>query len=266
MALLDPNLQFHLKITAEQAGKYVIMPGDPGRVPKIAELLDNPEHISTNREYVTYTGTLDNVPVSVVSTGIGGPSAAIAMEELIKCGCHTFIRVGTCGGINLKVQGGDLVIATSAVRGDGTSREYLPIEYPAAADFDVVTALVKSAEKQIQNKKDGNTFHTGVVQSKDSFYGETEPENMPVAPYLLNRWDSFVKAGCLASEMEAATLFTVALSRGVRAGAVLTALWNVERSKAGLPDTVCKSSQKAIECAVEAIRLLIEQDKIGEDL
>jgi uridine phosphorylase len=260
MALLDPKLQYHLQVTEEQVGKYVIMPGDPGRVAKIAELLDNPKHIATNREYVTYTGSLNGTPVSVCSTGIGGPSAAIAIEELIRCGCHTFIRVGTSGGINLKVAGGDLVIASAAIRGDGTSAEYLTPDYPAVADFEVVSALVEAA-KPLSSKEEGNTYHVGVAQSKDSFYGEIEPENMPIAPHLVNRWEAYVKSGCLASEMEAATLFSVALVREVRAGAVLTALWNVERSKAGLPDKVCKSSDRAIKCAVEAIKILIEKDK-----
>ncbi|MCL1865883.1 MAG: uridine phosphorylase [Oscillospiraceae bacterium] len=258
MALLDPNFQFHLHTTADQLGKYVILPGDPGRVEKIAQFLDNPKHIATNREYVTYTGSLCGTPVSVCSTGIGGPSAAIAVEELIRCGCHTFIRVGTSGGMNLKVTGGDLIISSAAIRGDGTSAEYLTPDYPAVADFEVVTALSQSADG-LCTDEDGNRFHIGVTQSKDSFYGEIEPENMPMSDYLLNRWSAYVKSGCLASEMEAATLFSVALVRGVRAGAVLTALWNVERSKAGLPDKVCESSERAIKCAVGALRILIEK-------
>ncbi|MCL2633783.1 MAG: uridine phosphorylase [Oscillospiraceae bacterium] len=261
MALLDENLQFHLKVTAEQVGKYVILPGDPGRVEKIAALLDNAKHISTNREYVTYTGTLNNTPVSVCSTGIGGPSAAIAVEELIRCGCHTFVRVGTSGGMNLKVTGGDLIVVSAAIRGDGTSREYLTPDYPAVADFEVVTALVDSA-KELSSGKDGDSYHVGVAQSKDSFYGEIEPEKMPVSDFLVPRWEAYVKSGCLASEMEAATLFSVALARGVRAGAVLTALWNVERSKAGLPDKVCYSSERAIKCGIEAIKKLIIGDSV----
>ncbi|MCL1882121.1 MAG: uridine phosphorylase [Oscillospiraceae bacterium] len=262
MALLDPNFQYHLQISADknQVGKYVILPGDPGRVSKIAEYLDDPKHIATNREYVTYTGSLDGTPVSVVSTGIGGPSAAIAIEELVKCGCHTFVRVGTSGGINLKVHGGDLVIASAAIRGDGASAEYLPSCYPAVADFEVVSALAEAA-KQSSTTNAGNAYHVGVVQSKDSFYGEVAPETMPIAPHLHNRWNAYLKAGCLASEMEAATLFSVALVREVRAGAVLTALWNVERSKAGLPDSVCKDNSRAIKCAVEAVRKLIVSDR-----
>ncbi len=260
MALLDENIQFHLKTTSDQVGKYVILPGDPGRVEKIAKYLDNAEFIASNREYTTYTGTLLGEKVSVVSTGIGGPSAAIAVEELIRCGAHTFIRVGTSGGIDIKVVGGDLVIASGAIRGDGTSREYIPEEYPAVADFEVLSALKKAADNLSSNEL-GNGCHVGVVQSKDSFYGEIEPEKMPIAEHLVNRWEAYVRCGCLTSEMEAATIFSVAIARHVRAGAVLTALWNVERSKAGLPDPVCHSSERAIRCAVDAIKILIESDK-----
>lgn len=260
MALLDENIQFHLKTTAEQVGKYVILPGDPGRVEKIAKYLDDAQFIASNREYTTYTGTLLGEKVSVVSTGIGGPSAAIAVEELIRCGAHTFIRVGTSGGIDIKVVGGDLVVASGAIRGDGTSREYIPEEYPAVADFDVVSSLKKAADSLSTNEL-GNGCHVGVVQSKDSFYGEIEPEKMPIAEHLVNRWEAYARCGCLTSEMEAATIFSVAIARHVRAGAVLTALWNVERSKAGLPDPVCHSSERAIKCAVEAIKILIESDK-----
>ncbi|MDR0222883.1 MAG: nucleoside phosphorylase [Oscillospiraceae bacterium] len=263
MALLDESIQFHLRVTAGQVGKYAILPGDPGRVLKIAAYLDEPEHMASNREYVTYTGGLDGEPVSVVSTGIGGPSAAIAVEELFRCGCRVFIRVGTCGGINAKVTGGDLVIVSAAVRGDGASKEYLPPDYPAAADFGVVTALAEAA-KELSTGGEGDSFHVGVAQSKDSFYGEIEPGKMPVADFLTSRWDAFVKCGCLASEMEAAAIFAVALARGARAGAVLTALWNVERSKAGLPDRVCESGERAVKCAVNAIRALIARDKQGE--
>ncbi len=260
MALLQEGIQFHLKVTEEQIGKYVILPGDPGRVEKIAKHLDDAHFVASNREYTTYTGSLLGEKVSVVSTGIGGPSAAIAAEELVRCGAHTFVRIGTSGGIDLKVAGGDLIVASGAVRGDGTSREYLPEGYPAVADYEVLSALAKAAE-ELSSDKLGNGFHIGVIQSKDSFYGEIEPEKMPVSDYLLNKWEAYVRCGCLTSEMEAATLFSVAIARHVRAGAVLTALWNVERSKAGLPDPVCESSERAIQCAVNAIKLLIERDR-----
>ncbi len=261
-SILDGDKQFHLQVSAEDIGRYVILPGDPARVPLIAQLLDDPMPIAANREYTTYTGMLSGEKVSVVSTGIGGPSAAIALEELVRCGAHTFIRVGTCGGMDTRVSGGDLIIAQAAVRAEGTSREYLPEGYPAAASFDVVTALAQAAQP-LSSARPGESYHVGVVQSKDSFYGETNPETMPVAPRLEQAWKAYLACGCLASEMEAAAIFSVALCRGVRAGAVLTALWNVERSKAGLPDQHCSSSARAIRCAVDALTLLIAKDKLA---
>jgi len=261
MGLIGGELQFHIRTSSEHIGKYVILPGDPGRVPLIAEKLDNAVQVAQNREYNVYTGSLLGEKVTVCSTGIGGPSAAIAVEELIKCGADTFIRVGTSGGMDLKVMGGDLVIAQAAIRGDGTSREYLTADYPAVADFDVTTALVEEA-KLLSENVDGKRFHVGVVQSKDSFYGEVEPETMPVGDFLEKRWDSYLKSGCLTSEMEAATVFAVALTRKVRAGGVMLAIWNVERSKAKLPNTVTKDTERAIMCAVGAIKRLIKGDKM----
>lgn len=137
---------YHIQVAPGEVGRYVILPGDPKRCEKIARHFDNPVFVSDNREFTTYTGTLDGVKVSVTSTGIGGPSAAIAMEELKRCGADTFIRVGTCGGMALDVKGGDIVVATGAIRAEGTSREYAPIEFPAVADFDVVTALTQAAK------------------------------------------------------------------------------------------------------------------------
>jgi uridine phosphorylase len=258
---MSDELQFHIKTNSSHIGKYVILPGDPGRVPLIAAKLDNAEQVAYNREYNVYSGYLDGEKVTVCSTGIGGPSAAIAVEELIKCGADTFIRVGTSGGMDLKVTGGDLVVAQAAIRGDGTSKEYLTPDYPAVADFAVTKALAEEAEV-LSKDEDGERFHIGVVQSKDSFYGEVEPESSPLANYLLQRWDSYLKSGCLASEMEAATVFSVALTRRVRAGAVVLAIWNVERHNAGLPDTVTKDTERAINCAVGAVRRLIKADKI----
>ena len=171
----DPSRQYHIQVAEGEVGRYVILPGDPKRCEKIAAYFDDPVKIADNREFTTYTGTLDGVKVSVTSTGIGGPSAAIAMEELTRCGADTFIRVGTCGGMQMDVKSGDIVIASGAVRMEGTSREYAPIEYPAVADIDVLDALRAAA------KKLGAVSHTGVVQSKDSFYGQHCPEIMPVS-------------------------------------------------------------------------------------
>ena len=237
--------QYHIGVAPGEVGRYVILPGDPKRCAKIAAYFDDPVLVADNREYVTYTGTLDGVKVSVTSTGIGGPSASIAVEELKRCGADTFIRVGTCGGMQLPVCGGDLVIATGAIRAEGTSKEYAPIEYPAVADFDVTIALREAA------KKLGFTSHLGVVQCKDSFYGQYD---------LLNKWEAWIRCGCLASEMESAALFIVASCLQVRAGTVLLTVANQEREKKGLPNKQAHDTSMAIQTAVEAIRLLIRQD------
>ncbi len=258
--LTDTEKKYHLDITDNDIGKYIILAGDPGRIPKIAAYFDNAVKVAEKREYVTFTGYLNGEKISAVSTGIGGPSAAIAAEELISSGAHTFIRVGTSGGMKDCVRGGDLVIATAATRSEGTSHEYLPDDYPAVAQFDVVTAL-RDAATTLCSGNEGDRFHTGVIHSKDSFYGETAPETMPVSDKLIKNWEAYIKCGCLTSEMECAALFSVGLVRDVRMGAVLTALWNAERSRKGLPDTICHSSQKAIECAVKAMEILINKDR-----
>ena len=251
----SPNEEFHLKIKPGDIGSYVILPGDPGRCRHIAAYLENPQKIAENREFTTYTGTLDGVKVSVVSTGIGGPSAAIALEELIHCGAHTFIRVGTSGGMQPEVLGGDLVIATGAVRMDGTGTEYAPIEYPATAHFDVVQALQQAAAQS------GNRFHIGVVQCKDSFYGQHEPENMPVSAVLKQKWDAWLGCGALASEMESATLFIVAAVRRVRIGSILLVLGNQTRRAMRLEDIQVHDTTRCIETAIAAMRLLIAADQ-----
>lgn len=245
---------YHIQVAPGEVGRYVILPGDPKRCEKIAQYFDNPVLIADNREYVTYTGTLDGVKVSVTSTGIGGPSAAIAMEELKRCGADTFLRVGTCGGMQLEVKGGDLVIATGAIRAEGTSKEYAPIEYPAVADFDIALAMRQAAASL------GFTAHLGVVQCKDSFYGQHEPEVKPVSYELLNKWEAWIRCGCLASEMESAALFVVGSCLKVRVGTVLLTNANQERAKAGLENEQVHDTSGAIRTAVEAIRLLIKQD------
>lgn len=247
----DPSRQYHIQVAEGEVGRYVILPGDPKRCEKIAAYFDDPVKIADNREFTTYTGTLDGVKVSVTSTGIGGPSAAIAMEELTRCGADTFIRVGTCGGMQMDVKSGDIVIASGAVRMEGTSREYAPIEYPAVADIDVLDALRAAA------KKLGAVSHTGVVQSKDSFYGQHCPEVMPVSYELQNKWEAWKRMGCLASEMETAALFTVGQFLRVRVGALFLVMANQEREKAHLENPVVHDTDQEIRIAVEAIRMLI---------
>jgi uridine phosphorylase len=248
----DQGLEYHIKVNGDMIGKYVIMPGDPKRCALIAQYLDDAKLVADSREFVTYTGYLDGEKVSVTSTGIGGPSAAIALQELAHCGAHTFVRIGTCGGMQTDVIGGDVVVATGAVRMEGTSREYAPIEYPAIADLDVVNALVTVA-------KDMNiSVHTGVVQSKDSFYGQHSPLSMPVGYELENKWEAWKRMGCKASEMESAALFIVGSYLRVRVGACFLVVANQEREAQGLENPEVHDTDMAIRVAVEAIRMLIK--------
>lgn len=249
------GLQYHVQLNADMIGKYVILTGDPKRCASIAQHLEQAEQVADNREFVTYTGFLDGTKVSITSTGIGGPSAAIALEELVHCGAHTFIRVGTSGGMQLDVNSGDLVIASGAVRMEGTSKEYAPIEFPAVADHTIVQALEQAA------KTVSAPYHVGVVQCKDSFYGQHEPEAKPVGYELVNKWDAFVRCGCLASEMESAALFVTASCLRVRMGTVLLVLANQERAKRGLSNPQVHDTEIAVKTAVEALRLLIAQDR-----
>ena len=246
--------QYHIACAPGDVGQYVILPGDPGRCESIARFFDGAEFVVSNREYTTYTGTLLGEKVSVVSTGIGGPSASIAMEELCVLGARTFIRVGTCGGIAEPVRGGDCVIATGAVRMEGTSREYAPIEYPACADFGVTRALAEAAERI----PTAGRAHIGVVQCKDSFYGQHSPASMPVAEELQFKWSAWQRLGVLASEMESAALFTVAAARGLRCGTILRVIWNKDYDA---PDVCESDTTGVIETAVEALKLLIVQDR-----
>jgi uridine phosphorylase len=237
--------QYHVNLKRGDVGKYVLLPGDPGRCEVIASYFDDAKYVTTHREYVTYTGTLDGVPVSVTSTGIGGPSAAIAMEELVRCGADTFLRVGTSGHIQKTFKSGDLAILTGAVRDEGTSKHYMPIEFPAVANIDMVQALIAAAEKT------GATYQVGIAQSKDSFYGQHEPERMGVANQLLERWRAWEVGGVLCSEMEAAPLFVVASLLKVRAGGVMFV-----HSKEPLP-----TLDMLIKTSVQAIREVIANDK-----
>lgn len=248
--------QFHIQCTAENIGHYVFLPGDPDRVPWIASYLENAQKVAQSREFTTYTGTLDGTRVSVTSTGIGGPSAAIAMEELAALGAHTFLRIGTCGGMQPELVPGALIIPTGAIRMEGTSQEYMPLAFPAVPDFGLTEHLVYAASAAAYD------YHTGVVQCKDSFYGQHSPETMPVAPTLLQNWQAWKAAGTLASEMESAALFTVAAARHVRCATILQMLWNQER-QAVVRDKEHAASDMthAIEVAVAAMRAVIRENK-----
>ena len=247
--------QFHIHCVEGDVGRYVILPGDPGRCEKIAALFDDAHFVAQNREFTIYTGTLLGEKVSVCSTGIGGPSASIAMEELHNIGADTFIRVGTCGGIDLDVRSGDIVVATGAIRFEHTSREYAPIEYPAVADFQVASALVEAA------RESGRRCHTGVVQCKDSFYGQHSPGRMPVSYELLEKWEAWKRLGVKASEMESAALFVVANALGCRCGSCFHVIWTQAREAAGLDQQMSEDTSAAVAVGVEALKKLIRADR-----
>ncbi|MBE6964213.1 MAG: uridine phosphorylase [Ruminococcaceae bacterium] len=247
--------QFHIHCVPGDVGRYCIIPGDPGRVPAIAALFDDARQVACNREYNVWTGYLLGEKVTACSTGIGGPSAAIAIEELHKCGADTFIRTGTCGGIDLNVQSGDIVVATGAVRYEHTSMEYAPIEFPAVPDLDVTNALAQATRTL------GLPLHTGVVQCKDSFYGQHSPEASPVYYELKQKWESWKRLGVKASEMESAALFVVAAALGCRSGSCFHVIWNQEREAAGLDQKMSEDTSNAVKVAVEALKLLIEEDR-----
>ena len=247
--------QFHIHCVPGDVGRYCILPGDPGRCASIAALFDDAKFVSQNREFTIYTGTLLGEKVSVCSTGIGGPSAAIAMEELAAIGADTFVRVGTCGGIDLDVRSGDIVVATGAIRYEHTSCEYAPIEFPAVPDFGVASALAEATQRL------GKRCHMGVVQCKDSFYGQHSPGRMPVSYELLEKWEAWKRLGVKASEMESAALFVVASALHVRCGSCFHVIWNQEREAAGLDQDMSEDTSSAVQVGVEALKLLIQRDR-----
>lgn len=252
---MNEEIMYHIGLPTSVRAKYAILPGDPGRVPKIAAFIDESVELGFNREFRTFSGKLLGETVLVTSTGIGGPSAAIAVEELIRLGVDTFVRVGTCGGMNEKVCAGDVVIATGAIRMEGTSREYLPIEFPAVSDFGLVRDMADGAAAL------GLPYHTGVVQSKDSFYGQHSPQSMPNGAELLRKWDAWIAGGCLASEMEAAAIFSVAAARNVRAAALFHVVWNQTRRDKFGDNSESHDTERAIRTAVEGLKLTIIRDK-----
>ena len=251
------GFEYHTHIRPGEVGRYVLLTGDPGRCEEISRYFDEPRFVAYNREYNTYTGFLGGVQVSVSSMGIGGPSTAIGVEELVHCGADTFIRMGTSGGMQEDVIGGDIVIANGAIRAEGTSKEYAPIEYPAVANFDVLSALVNGV------KNTGARYHVGVAQCKDSFFGQHEPENKPVGYELLQKWDAWIGCGALCSEMESAALFIVGSTLRVRTGAILLVVANQERAKKGLSNPQAHDMEIVYRTAIEALKILIEQDKAG---
>jgi len=214
-AFNNGELLYHIKLKQGDTAKYVLLPSDPKYVAVIACYLDNAKLIADYREYVTVTGEYKGIPVSIVSTGMGGSSTAIAVEELIKVGSCTFIRIGTAIGLSPKLQDNDLVIAQGAIKDEGTSSEYIPHEYPALANIDIVRALKEASETLNYN------HYIGVVHSTDCLYGTLEPEKSFFSERFQSKLNNYTKAGALASDMESAALFSVASLRRVRAGCIM---------------------------------------------
>ena len=216
--LNEKGQQYHIACRPGDVGRYVLLPGDPFRTDYIASFLENPVLVAHNREHKTWTGSLGGQKVSVTSTGMGGPSAAIAVEELIHCGADTFIRIGTAGRVCEESLDEELmgVIATAAVRDEGCSGEYVPYSYPAVADRRIVAALAEAA------KEKGYCFREGIVHCKDSFYGQIDPDGLPNGEELKRKWGIWEKSRVMATEMESAILMVIASIRGCRAGSILS--------------------------------------------
>ena len=251
----SPNEEFHLKIRPGDVGRYVLMCGDPARVEKIAAYFDDARFVQSARDYTIWTGTLEGEKVSACSHGIGSPSTAIAVEELIHCGADTFIRIGSAGGMAPEVIGGDVVIGTGAIRMEGTTKEYAPPEYPAVADYRIVNALSDAA------KELSVPFHVGVLHNKDNFYGQHSPDTMPVRDELKAKWQAFLDCGALASEMESAALFIIAAVRRARAGALVQVFANQTRRAMGLEDPMVLDTDAAVRVGVLGLRKLILRDR-----
>lgn len=249
---MNEEVMHHINMKKGDVGRYVLLPGDPGRCEMIAQAFDTCEFVTSNREYTTYTGTLLGEKVSVTSTGIGCPSTAIAVEELRLLGADTMIRVGTSGAMHPDTEVGSLAIITAAIRDEGTSLHYMPVEFPAVANLEVIQALVEGA------KKNNQVYLTGITQSKDSFYGQHQPERMPVSERLVERWNAWKMGGAICSEMESSVLFILGSIYKLRTGGVMLISGNQEarqriRTK---PDM-----NGLINTTMDALRLLIQSDR-----
>jgi len=250
----DPR-EYHLELAPGDVGKYVFLPGDPGRCELIASYFDKPHFVARHREFETWSGLLEGEKVSVTSTGIGGPSAAIAMEELVAIGADTFVRVGTSGSMQNHVLPGDIVVVSAAIRDEGTSLHYLPIEFPAVADLGITSALLDAAHSLAKRT------HVGVSQSKDSFYGQHDPVRMPVAERLANRWNAWTAGGALCSEMEAGTLYIVASVLGVRSGGIMMVMGHPDQSPMSPAEWEASKVEHLLPVAIEGMREIIRRDR-----
>ena len=266
--------KYHVGLAKGDVGEYVLVPGDPGRTPAIAKYLDDAHEVAFSREYRTFTGSLLGVPVSTISSGMGGPSVAIAVEELGELGVHTFLRVGTCGAAQPEIKMGDLVIGIGAVRTEGTPNGYVPPEYPAIASRDVVNALVDASSAAgapyhvgIIRSVDacsaaGAPYHVGIIRSVDALYSDLVPERMPRPHQLREELEMWSRAGVLSNDMESSTLFIVSRLRKLRAGTINLC---VDELGAGEIHHLDPSyMDRMLRVAVDALKRLIEYDRAAE--
>lgn len=257
---MNNDYMYHIGLKKEdiKGAKYAILPGDPKRVIEIAKYLEKPKALNVNREYTSMLGQLNNEYILVISTGMGGPSTAICVEELYRLGIKNIIRVGTCGGMQDNVLPGDLIIAQAAIRQEGTTKEYVPVEYPAVSDFDL-TCSIKEACLELGYKN-----HVGVVQCKDSFYGQHNPDDAPISYELNNKWNAWIKTGALASEMETASLFIISSIKRIRSAAILLTIWNQELEKKGISQNNNFDIDKEIKACIKAIEIDMKKNKMSE--
>lgn len=254
----------HIGLTKDDVGRYAFIPGSPERTAKIAKYFDNPEELVFNREFRTFVGTLDGVKVVVTSTGIGGPSTAIAVEELSKIGVDTMIRIGTCAAMSGKVSKGDIIVPSGAVRMEGTSTHYLPMEFPAVPNFSLMRVLCETTETL------GLTYHTDVSITKASFHSQTEPEAKPVARDLTRKWEEYIRGGATSTSMECSVVFAVGSALGIRTASILVSATdgedlggNGQGKEQKLGDSY-DLEDRVIKAGVEAMRQVIKQDQANK--
>lgn len=251
----EKRKMLHVALSEDQISKYVFVPGSPERVSRIAAYLDDAKKIAQNREHTTYEGYIDGVRVLVTSTGMGGPSAVICLEELSKLGADTFIRIGTCASVSPKVERGDIVIPNGAVRMEGTSSHFLPMEYPAVPDYFLVRKLEQAAIDL------GYRYNVGVSITKDSFYTQIEPETRPNGQELKFRWDSYEKGGATSTSMECAPLFIAGGSLGLRVATVMVSATNYKNYDNDNKVYPTDTEKLAIITGIEGMKKVIEEDR-----
>lgn len=253
--MTEPKKMMHIAVREGEIGRYVFLPGSVERAHLIAEHFDNPRKLAHHREHLTYVGELDGVPVAVTSTGIGGPSAGIAVEELFQCGADTMMRIGSGSSTAPQVKIGHVVIPKGAVRMEGTGLHYMPLEFPAVPDYESFKALKQAAIES------GYPFDTGITITKDSFYTEVAPETKPVYPELKWKWDAYEKGGATSTSMECSLLFLVGMSLGIRMSSVMISATNYKSYSNDDDDYPRDYEQRAIEVGIAAMRKLIANDR-----